>query len=46
MGRYDYASLFCAYALFIIGLFEGFNGRYEHATYSIACACFVRIGVK
>jgi hypothetical protein len=45
MGK-DYVSLFCAYVLFIIGLFEGFNGRYEHASYAVACACFVRIGIK
>jgi hypothetical protein len=45
MGK-DYGSLFFAYALFIIGLFEGFNGRFEHASYAVACACFVKIGIK
>ena len=42
----DYVSLFFAYALFILGLFEGFYGRYEPATYAVACACFVRIGIE
>lgn len=46
MNKYDYVSFFCAYALFFIGSFEGFYGRYDHATYAVACACFLRIGIK
>ena len=39
-------TLFCAYALFFIGLFEGWRGNYGHATYAVSCACFLRIGIK
>jgi hypothetical protein len=38
-------NIVCTYLLFCIGLYEGWNGRYDHATYAMSCACFIKIGI-